>query len=360
MQAANSQSLTLVSSPMPAGISPGLSDVAGVPLVTYWIQALRACPRLLPVAGVCSPGRLQRHPQDACQKQRTRCTPGFLCTPPAPTTPSSHLFVLRPAEKVYIVTSPDTHDTFLQWCSHKDFSLGFPPSNLINIGGPSAGLLADAAFAVQAVPGMRDGYVVVASLEAFLGPVIPLRQLVEHTVVRGKDTLAFYYPPPGSRMQGQAQVTFDMAVSGCTAGARVGLLGVGGVEYFSLAYYDWGLSRGRSPGHQGAPHQTHMCLSHAQATTTITGEYVNPRVGAVDAAAGGQADGLETTGMAPVLILHRSSVPLLEQAARSGGGPSPASSVSPAQQLGSFVQGVLIGNGKPVYGGCACAILCRA
>jgi hypothetical protein len=36
--------------PCVAGLNPGLVDVAGVPLVNYWLLALRSCPRLLPAS----------------------------------------------------------------------------------------------------------------------------------------------------------------------------------------------------------------------------------------------------------------------------------------------------------------------
>ena len=55
------------------------------------------------------------------------------------------------------------------------------------------------------------------SLDYFFGPCLPLRQLVEHSIIRGKDALVFSNPPPGEPIGGRTEVIFDMqvGVGGC-------------------------------------------------------------------------------------------------------------------------------------------------
>lgn len=117
--------------------------------------------------------------------------------------------------QVFIITSPETHDSFLEWAADRTVSGGFPASNILNTGiavGQQPAVLSDISFATTQIPSLSDGYIIAASLDHFLGPSIPLRQVVEHTVIRGKDTLTFFTPPPGHDMAQQAEVMFDMQV----------------------------------------------------------------------------------------------------------------------------------------------------
>lgn len=50
------------------------------------------------------------------------------------------------------------------------------------------------------------------SLDAFLGPDIPLQRTVEHCVIRGKDAVAFARPPPGQTLGEDAELVFDLQV----------------------------------------------------------------------------------------------------------------------------------------------------
>lgn len=83
-----------------------------------------------------------------------------------------------------------------------------------------------------------------------------------------------------------------------------------------------------------------------QGTITITGEYANPKVAAVDPAPSGPSDGTHSSALAPMLMLHRSSLPLLVQAAAT----SPAAPTDSApKQIAAFARDALLAAGKPVY-----------
>ncbi len=97
------------------------------------------------------------------------------------------------------------------WASDKDLSLGgFPLSNLLQTSASPSDTLAVVAGAVQQIPGALDGVLIVASLDSFFGPSIPVQSLLEHTVVRGKTTLAFVRPLPGHSLHNQAELVMDV------------------------------------------------------------------------------------------------------------------------------------------------------
>jgi len=136
----------------------------------------------------------------------------------------------------------------------------------------------------------------VGSLDFFMGVDLPLRPLVEHSVVRGKDTVVFHTPPPGHDMAAHAEVLLDM-----------------------------------------------------QATVSVTGAYVNPRIGALDPSPSGQADGTTSTAMAPLVILHRDTLALLPGYAAAEGAATTYGG-HPAKQLAAFVRDAVLGAGRAVYG----------
>ncbi|KAL6762371.1 hypothetical protein V8C86DRAFT_2520793 [Haematococcus lacustris] len=233
------------------GVSPGLCNINGELLVNYWLKALGPCPRLQPLAS-----------------------------------------------KVYVVTSPETHDHYLDWAAEKQASLGgFPATNLICTGvsrQPSQPLL-DLAHALEHIPNIGTGWVVVASLNVFWGPQLPLQQLVERTIVRGKDSIVYCRPPPGHSLQGQYEVQLDQ-----------------------------------------------------QGSSTATGACLNPRVAGIELQPQGASDGLHTCILTPLTLLHKSSLEGLRQAAgaQGHGSPFPPGTL----QLGAVVKALLLGQGKPVYG----------
>ncbi|GFH19352.1 uncharacterized protein HaLaN_16289, partial [Haematococcus lacustris] len=247
------------------GVSPGLCNINGELLVNYWLKALGPCPRLQPLASKV-PGCLVRWLQ------------------------------------VYIVTSPETHDHYLDWAAEKQASLGgFPATNLICTGvsrQPSQPFL-DLAHALEHVPNIGAGWVVVASLNVFWGPQLPLQQLVERTITltsnmvaawwqHGKDSIVYCRPPPGHSLQGQYEVQLD-----------------------------------------------------EQGSSTATGACLNPRVAGIELQPQGASDGLHTCILTPLTLLHKSSLEGLQQAAgaQGHGSPYPPGTL----QLGAVVKALLLG-----------------
>lgn len=113
--------------------------------------------------------------------------------------------------QVFIITSRDTHAAWEQWATDKELSLGgFPVQNLL-MAGAGEDMVGALAHALPLIPGAMDGMLLVASLEAYYGPGLPLSQLLEHAVVRGKTTLVAAAPPPGTSLAGQAELVIDLA-----------------------------------------------------------------------------------------------------------------------------------------------------
>ncbi|KAF5826518.1 hypothetical protein DUNSADRAFT_2830 [Dunaliella salina] len=219
-------------------------EVGGEPVVNWWLKSLRDCPRLLPVSG-----------------------------------------------KVTIVTSPSTHADYTEWANNRRLSLGgFEGRVLANPEAIDGAPMQDLLFALQQVPGLSNSYVMVASLDYFFGPSLPLRQLVEHSVIRGKDALVFAQPPPGESIAGRTEVHFDL-----------------------------------------------------QGTTTVTGECKNPKIADLDLDAPNvEADGLSTSVLAPMCIIHKSTAGAL-----ASSGLDPGLTPGP-KQLARFMKQLC--NTKPVYG----------
>ncbi|GFH18170.1 uncharacterized protein HaLaN_14926 [Haematococcus lacustris] len=197
--------------------------------------------------------------------------------------------------QVYIVTSPETHDHYLDWAAEKQASLGgFPATNLICTGvsrQPSQPFL-DLAHALEHVPNIGAGWVVVASLNVFWGPQLPLQQLVERTIVRGKarNQLVAEMQALTHRLslQGQYEVQLD-----------------------------------------------------EQGSSTATGACLNPRVAGIELQPQGASDGLHTCILTPLTLLHKSSLEGLQQAAgaQGHGSPYPPGTL----QLGAVVKALLLG-----------------
>ncbi len=88
------------------------------------------------------------------------------------------------------------------------------------------------------------------SLDYFLGINLDLQRIIEHTVIRGKDTVAYAVLPPGHALDGHT-------------------------------------------------------------TVTLTGPDVNPKVASIDLQPVGEADGVSTAAMAPMAVLHPSTLPMV-------------------------------------------------
>lgn len=132
---------------------------------------------------------------------------------------------------------------------------------------------------------------VIASLDVLYRPNFNLQRVVEHSLIRGKDTVAFYRPPPGQSMVHHVRLDLDD---------------------ISLAA-------------------------------------ANPRVLATDPSASGTADGIQAAVLAPLVFIRDASLPELLETSTSASiqGPSPASSQT--RQLGLLVQQRLLGAGRQVY-----------
>ena len=127
----------------------------------------------------------------------------------------------------------------MQWASQPSLSVGgFPVANIISTGltteqGGSKGALCDLAHLI-ATAGLKDEHLVVAEMDSMFDPNFNLQRIVEHSLVRGKDTVTYFHPPPGEPLDTYTSVTFqgDDAVNpklqsidprgtaGCTADGR--------------------------------------------------------------------------------------------------------------------------------------------
>ena len=138
---------------------------------------------------------------------------------------------------------------------------------------------------------------VIASLDVLFQPLFNLQRIIEHAMVRGKDTLVFHRPPPGADLSQHAQLTLD----------------------------------------------------------DVSLDATNPRVLAAEPAGPSSAvsDGITSAVLAPLLVLRRTSLPDLFPSAAAMSAPAVVSGEtharSQAKQLSALIQDRLLTTGKPVY-----------
>ncbi len=136
-------------------------------------------------------------------------------------------------------------------------------------------------------------YQVVTSLDALFQPFFNLNRIVEHAMIRGKDTVVFHRPPPGQEV-------------------------------------------------------SHLALLHLD---DFSLRAANPRVKAIDLGASGTADGIRAAALAPLIVARKSSVAelFLRGPPASERTAAATHAGSQAKQLAALVQERLIEAGKPVY-----------
>lgn len=140
--------------------------------------------------------------------------------------PAHHHHTIMPMPpQVFIVTNQDSYADYVTWARDPSLSMGgFPLQNIINTGASSSSSsssMTTSTTPLQAIAAaireasLQDANLVVAPLDQYLGPEFSLQKVVEHAIIRGKDTVTFWQPPPGRSMSGYAQLAFDTQVRGC-------------------------------------------------------------------------------------------------------------------------------------------------
>ncbi|KXZ49803.1 hypothetical protein GPECTOR_19g254 [Gonium pectorale] len=162
----------------PDGVPKVLLGVNGQPVLNHWLAAVKQCGRLLPLE-----------------------------------------------EKVFILCNEYNADDVRAWAADARLSAGgFPLDNILTNGAEdSLGLAADvSAFLAAAPPAVAGGSLLVAEADCLCGPGFSVARLVEHAVVRGKDTLMYMAAPQGMALEGQAVVVLEEpATAATTASQRV-------------------------------------------------------------------------------------------------------------------------------------------
>jgi len=125
-------------------VTRGLLQINDIPVINYWLLAISKCPRLMPYT-----------------------------------------------KKVHIVTNEDNHDEWVNWATTKQRSLGgFPVENLIcngTSGHDRPGTARDIATYIEKT-GCQDNLLVIEA-DFLFEPEYNLNRIVEHFMVRGKDTV---------------------------------------------------------------------------------------------------------------------------------------------------------------------------
>lgn len=132
----------------PTGISSGLVNIGGIPIINYWLLSLKNCSRLLPVK------------DKVCTWPCMQGAHGMCNASPA------HKLRPCPCSQVFIVTSPETHSDYVAWAQDKEVSSSFPEHNILCTGvsqppGTPSNALQDLTFALQAEPSLMTGYMAV-------------------------------------------------------------------------------------------------------------------------------------------------------------------------------------------------------
>mmetsp|Transcript_14019 Transcript_14019/g.16985 ORF Transcript_14019/g.16985 Transcript_14019/m.16985 type:complete len:512 (+) Transcript_14019:62-1597(+) len=127
-------------------VTKGLLEVAGVPLVNYWMLAVKKCPRLLPVI-----------------------------------------------QSVFIMANEQNVWEFEDWASDPARCEGFNPKNIISNGVKSGGkkrsILEDIDLFCQKEG--TDANLVVIDCDYLFHPSFNLQRIIEHATIRGKDTVTY-------------------------------------------------------------------------------------------------------------------------------------------------------------------------
>ncbi|PNW74461.1 hypothetical protein CHLRE_12g485000v5 [Chlamydomonas reinhardtii] len=164
----------------PDGVPKVLLGVNGQPVLNHWLAAIKAVPRLTPIE-----------------------------------------------EKVFILCNENNVEHVRAWAADPRTSLGgFPLDNVLTNGSDdSLGFAGDlAAFLAAAPPAaqLSSASLVVVEGDGLVGPGFGLSRVVEHTVVRGKDTLTYMAAPEGMPLEGQAVLGLEDAANAYqTASQRV-------------------------------------------------------------------------------------------------------------------------------------------
>jgi len=128
-------------------VTKPLLEVNDVSAINYWVRALKQCPRVAP---------------------SNRCT--------------------------YVVCNQDNVDEFQNWARQPMKCDGFNPKNLLNNGVTSeqghTGVAADLLFAIETALGY-DNHVLLIDGDYLPEPDFNLNRIVEHSVIRGKDTVTY-------------------------------------------------------------------------------------------------------------------------------------------------------------------------
>lgn len=135
---------------------------------------------------------------------------------------------------------------------------------------------------------------VIASVDVLFQPHFNLQRVVEHALIRGKDTVVFHRPPPGGDLTPLALLHLDDASLGVD----------------------------------------------------------NPRVLAAEPSpsGGAPADGISSIALAPLLVLRKTSIAdVFPKGAAPASVSGPTHASSQTKQLASLIQQRLIASGKPVY-----------
>ncbi|KAG2452778.1 hypothetical protein HYH02_003008 [Chlamydomonas schloesseri] len=159
------------------GVPKVLLGMNGQPVLNHWLAAITAVPRLTPVE-----------------------------------------------EKVFILCNENNVEEVRAWAADPRTSLGgFPVANVLTNGSDdSLGFGGDLAALLAAAPQLAAGSLVVVEGDGLVGPGFGLSRVVEHTVVRGKDTLTYMAAPEGMPLEGQAVLALEDAANAYqTASQRV-------------------------------------------------------------------------------------------------------------------------------------------
>lgn len=152
----------------PPHVTKAVMDVAGAPVLNYWVAAALACSRLSPLK-----------------------------------------------DKVYIVCNSSNYDEIVAWASDPKQSLGgFPVANIFSngvTGDQRTGGLLDLVAGIKHF-NLSNDHLAVAECDFVFEPQFNLQRIIEHAMVRGKDILTFMTPPPGADLVNQVQVSFQDSV----------------------------------------------------------------------------------------------------------------------------------------------------